>query len=141
MTMCAHLVGNANGNSKQPRRKRAASYRARAPKLQFCQPHETLNSISPTSTTHCRSTQPVMLRASIRSSRAFGHTPSGINSARQWHATQAGRVVSGTVVGNQSAQLRSREMLTMRQLAERFRRCEEAKYRRLKTYRPPWVYE
>ena len=46
----------------------------------------------------CRSTQPVMLRASLRSSRALGYKPSVAIAGRQWHAVQAGRVASGSWV-------------------------------------------
>jgi hypothetical protein len=51
-----------------------------------------------TSTSLCRSTQPVMLRASLRSSRPLSYTPSVANAGRQWHAIQAGRVASGGMV-------------------------------------------
>jgi len=39
-----------------------------------------------------------MLRASLRSSKAFGYKPSVANAGRQWHAVQAGRVASGSLV-------------------------------------------
>ncbi|KAE8447047.1 hypothetical protein EG329_011182 [Mollisiaceae sp. DMI_Dod_QoI] len=40
-----------------------------------------------------------MLRASLRSSRAFGYKPSVASAGRQWHAIPAGRVGSGSVRG------------------------------------------
>jgi hypothetical protein len=39
-----------------------------------------------------------MLRASLRSSKALSYTPSVANAGRQWHAIQAGRVASGSMV-------------------------------------------
>ncbi|KAF8863086.1 hypothetical protein BDZ45DRAFT_148357 [Acephala macrosclerotiorum] len=40
-----------------------------------------------------------MLRASLRSSKAFGYKPSVSNAGRQWHAIPAGRVGSGSLRG------------------------------------------
>jgi hypothetical protein len=68
-----------------------------AARKQFLQTSRAVN--IRTSTTLRRSTQPVMLRASLRSSRAFGYKSNVINAGRQWHAVQTGRVVSGSLVG------------------------------------------